>query len=747
MEDLIWITVVAAVAAAVVAAAIALAAIAGTIAAVAVFGAAAHGFTLTMKRGILHRGGASAARGAIEPAFFAYYRSQVWQDLRLATITGWARAGEETARIRALVPQDGGGLATVFRVVLVVYSWIGLAVGTLLAAVVGLIPALLVALSAAAAWALGAPMRAAERLRRQRSGAHFDCPECHDRFALPAYVCPSCGERHKQLAPGPYGVMKHRCICGARLPAVQFRGRNRLPSECPEFGHALGESVGTVRTFHVPVAGGPSTGKSTYLASALLGMEKAAAEGTLATSVQTSSRDGYDRLLDGFRQGVLPAKTVDTEAPALVAEVRGKTKSALLYAYDVAGEAYGDEDQLRRDPAYGLADGVVLLVDPFALDQVRADLKDELAASSDLRPSAESPQRVLERIVGVFGEKGVELGKVPLALCVTKVDALGIGDAIGAAPGADEDARVRAWLEGQGEGNLIRAASGTFREVRCFSVSALGRSSGTGSGPFVPSGTLDPLIWLMSGAGVEPATAGEARATESAQLESSAPLDVTPKRPLLGTPLNAVNPLSTFANFGIGVVACSVLAVGALPFALVPSTDANGNSDVANGGNSGLNGDTGNGNTGGGSGGGGSNNGSGSNGGGGGYTPPKPKLNAPSRALKAHYHRLASRDYSGAFHLMSANKQAHNSGWIADRSAADPNVKVVKIGRANISGDTAFVPITFYARDRYSVPPSDTKCRHFNGDVEMVREGSKWRLSDSTGLTINVVDPSNPACG
>ncbi|MEA2494238.1 MAG: hypothetical protein QOJ29_2149, partial [Thermoleophilaceae bacterium] len=266
MEDLISLFLMAILVGLVVMAALALAALLATIAAICVFGAAAHGFAVTMWRSVLHRGGASAAQGPDEPAFRAYYRGQVWSDLNVAAVAGWKRAGDETRRIQALDAVQGTDWQyEVFRKILLVYGYVGLIVGALLGAVVGVIPALLIALVAAFAHMIGAPLRAIEALRRKRRGTHFDCPECHVRFGLPVYVCPTCNAKHQQLAPGAFGVLRHRCTCASRLPALQWLGRERLVSECPS-GHLLGESVGTVRTFHVPVAGGPSTGKSTFLA-------------------------------------------------------------------------------------------------------------------------------------------------------------------------------------------------------------------------------------------------------------------------------------------------------------------------------------------------------------------------------------------------------------------------------------------------------------------------------------------------
>jgi len=566
MEDLFSLFFILMLVAIVVMIALSIAAVAATAAAICVFGAATHAFAVTMSRAIIHRGGAGALQGPDEPSFRPYYRAQIWRDLQTAARAGWRSAVAETARIQALAAQTGDEwYLVVFRFILLAYGYIGLVVGAALFALIGLVPALAIALFAAGAWAIGAPLRGLERLRRSRQGTHFDCPECHDRFALPTYVCPSCSAKHVALAPGPFGVLRHRCTCASRLPAVQWLGRERLASECPARGHPLGEGVGTVRTFHVPVAGGPSTGKSTFLAAAMLSLEDAAAIGTLATSVQSSSRDGYDRLLDGFRRGVLPTKTVDLQAPALVAEVRGKAKSALLYAYDVAGEAYDDEHELRSDPGYGLAEGVVLLIDPFALDRVRNDLGEELAATPQLGVSREAPQRVLERLVGVLDEKGIDLARVPAAICVTKCDALGIGAAIDTTSGADDDARVRAWLEAQGAGNLLRAADGTFKQTRCFSTTALGRMSGTGSGPFAPAGALEPLLWLLATAGVQPATEGDAQQTTTERLKTAKPLDTAPRRPLFGGALDSVAQWPLAGNFAVGLVAVVALAIALGP--------------------------------------------------------------------------------------------------------------------------------------------------------------------------------------
>ncbi len=746
MEDLVWVLLVAFAAGVAAAIALGLFVVAATIAAICVFGASANAFLVTMYRGVIHRGGGAAASGPGEPSFRAYYRGQVWRDLRLAAIAAWTSAKDETEQIRHLVPVSWDAkLQTILRLALTAYAFVGLAIGAALALVVGLVPALAIALFAAGAWALGAPLRGLERLRRKRSGAYFDCQECHDRFALPRYACPTCTARHSELAPGPFGVLRHRCTCGARLPAVQFRGRERLAAECPQ-GHALGEGVGTIRTFHVPVAGGPSTGKSTYLAAALFELDQAATSGTLATNVLSTSRQAYDRILDRFRSGALMPKT-DGLPPAMVAEICGRDKSALLYAYDVAGEIYAAEDELRRDPAHGLAEGVVLLIDPFALERVKSDLQDAIDATPQLQPSLESPQRMLERLTGVLEEQGIDLAKINAAVCVTKVDAFGIGDAIGRTAGGTDHERTRAWLEQEGAGNFIRAAESAFGSVRCFGVSALGRMPGTGTGAFAPIAAAAPLLWLLGRAGIEPVSVREATETTTQKIAVTAPLDVSPKRPIFTGALDAIVRRGYVANFAIGLAVTGALFLALRPFT-TSSHGSFGQSDVTPvayntpqpTGNGADPQPTPTGND--------SQSSPPDNSSAPAATTPPLNPNIPSRVARRHFQRINSGDYQGAFELMSTAYRNANPNWSDQPAAAQPYLNVTKIGPTQFDGNgVAYVAITFYGHDRNPTASSDTRCRRFTGEVRTIDEGGTWRYDPGGNhLTPTVLPSTLGAC-
>ena len=50
----------------------------------------------------------------------------------------------------------------------------------------------------------------------------FTCEKCKHAFALPGYVCPTCGMIHSRLFPNEYGIFVHKCTCGQKLPATFF---------------------------------------------------------------------------------------------------------------------------------------------------------------------------------------------------------------------------------------------------------------------------------------------------------------------------------------------------------------------------------------------------------------------------------------------------------------------------------------------------------------------------------------------
>lgn len=102
------------------------------------------------------------------------------------------------------------------------------------------------------------------------------CPHagCHKPVPNPIFFCSSCGVPHTRLVPGRCGVFYRVCAgefgrpgCGARLPTTFLLGKSKLKSACnhcnqPLDGRLFGGSV------HVPIYGGPSSGKTMFMMAA-----------------------------------------------------------------------------------------------------------------------------------------------------------------------------------------------------------------------------------------------------------------------------------------------------------------------------------------------------------------------------------------------------------------------------------------------------------------------------------------------
>lgn len=283
--------------------------------------------------------------------------------------------------------------------------------------------------------------------------------------------------------------------------------------------------LGFAENLPIAIVGGPSAGKSTFLAGALVELESP--DAGVYIEPLSESRDAYSRLVDAMRTGVAPEKTVDEQRPALVAEIQGSGRSRALYAYDLAGEVYGAEDKVRGLRFLARSAGIVLLVDPFSIQHVADDRAQELAAdASRVLPSSEDPMRVYERLLATLKEAGAQTREMPLAVVIAKSDAFGLQQEIDALAVAGEPGVAeRVWLQGNGAGNLVRSIEQEFKPVGWFSLSALGRMPDPADkSPFTPRGALAPLLWILARRNVHP-SAQAANATHTAQQLSATATD------------------------------------------------------------------------------------------------------------------------------------------------------------------------------------------------------------------------------
>ncbi|HET8863288.1 MAG TPA: hypothetical protein VFM94_08570 [Solirubrobacterales bacterium] len=442
-----------------------------------------------------------------EPAFQLYILGQLREDLEAALKRSWKEmlSFRESCVTYASKYNKGVTTPLAWGVIAGGYiaPFIGAGLGLLVAVPILIVAAILIA----GAWLLVWILRLAEGARRRLRRTAYECPHDHERFPLPVYVCPNCNAEHRRLVPGRWGIFRRECACtSVALPTMVLGGRQRVPQRCPS-GHPMSGLIGYAETLRIALVAGPSAGKTTYLAAAMLEFEGMAAEKRLAVDVLDESSSAYSEVVGGLRQGRLPQKTQISGNPALVTEIQGDNRSRVLYAYDVAGENYQAADQVRGLRFLEVPSGLILLVDPLSINRVAEEHATELNESRDaVRPSPEEPIRVLERTVAALGEAGVDAKEVPIAVVIGKTDAFGIAAEIDALRSGAGDAAPRAWLDANGAGNFVRAVETEFKQVRWFGCSALGRVPDTADkSAYEPKGATEPLLWLLARRGVVPA--------------------------------------------------------------------------------------------------------------------------------------------------------------------------------------------------------------------------------------------------
>ncbi|HMH10488.1 MAG TPA: hypothetical protein VK553_07240 [Candidatus Nitrosopolaris rasttigaisensis] len=357
----------------------------------------------------------------------------------------------------------------------------------------------------------------------------FRCPDCHKEMDIPTFICPRCATEHTRLWPSIYGILAHRCkACNTKLPTLRLKipglkviERDKLRRICPHCRVQINAGIGTGTNIHIPIIGGPSTGKSNYIVMATKDF-KQLYENTYQHKITFTDSKHEQRFNESLRRllsGLELVKTPDMIAHAYNLKIQSPKSPVpkLAYIYDIAGEVYFSSKDTQMQEYYKYIDGIIFVIDPFAIPHYAHSHQTEIHRyQSFIRPSSLDIMETYERMFQMFEESvGLRKGKRfphPIAIVVTKVDALNLEQEIGAwaarnlrlqDPTLTEDDAihilVRNFLCKHGLDHFVRDAEMQFSKVRYFSCSALGRMPGQFNRlPFVPVRVANPLIWLLS---------------------------------------------------------------------------------------------------------------------------------------------------------------------------------------------------------------------------------------------------------
>jgi double-GTPase-like protein len=429
-----------------------------------------------------------------DPAYLSYLAREVFLDALNTVRAAWVD-------VKAAA-QDAS--ATASRVLIgnrknspLITSLLGLGTGALLAAgfvtaglaIAAAIFAGTLVVAGAVIITLFVTLGGAERLLILARGIRVSCP--HDggcrHFGLPAYACDgvNCDERHSQLSPNRNGVLRHVCRCGTRLPTATVLGRYRLVAYCPSCDRPLPGRIGTVPIDHIALVGESGYGKSTLMYLLLSSLQKRTinSHGALAF-VNHWDLENLNAGLDRLRRGDRLSPTMNRLPHALMVDVRGAADPGrILYLFDPAGEVYRKQRGVQSQQYLQDAEYLIILIDPFALPEVRSKLTlSDLERAIDRDPSAavddrRDPAEIIDDLAATVLHSG-RLGRVRrIAVVITKVDALRettVGERLGRSP----DDR-RAWLERLGLSPTLEVLNGFGTEVKFF-ASGLGGISGSG---------------------------------------------------------------------------------------------------------------------------------------------------------------------------------------------------------------------------------------------------------------------------
>ncbi|GGY53128.1 TRAFAC clade GTPase domain-containing protein [Streptomyces tanashiensis] len=351
-----------------------------------------------------------------------------------------------------------------------------------------------------ASWVLTvAVVRGGERGWLLLRGVRTVCPHpgCHLPFPLAAHPCPQCRAVHTVLKPGRYGVFRHACRCGARIPSGLMSGRARIPAECPSCSRPLPPSASTTRVVHVPLIGGSSSGKTMLVAAIVAGLRSWSDRGhlTMEFASDADQQDG-EALTQRLDRNDWAHKTQGDQRAWMIVVGRGRRRR-LLYLYDPMGESLHQADRVREQQYLAHADGVLFVVDVLADRTVRRGLAgaDDVLAD-DARPAAQGPVDTYQGLAGELAALTGGRGDLPVAVVVTKRDVL---DRIGSLPAPG--ARVDEWLGAIGLGGLVRGFTHDFRATGFWAVSA---SAATGLGALDSERrrAAEPVLWLLARSGL-----------------------------------------------------------------------------------------------------------------------------------------------------------------------------------------------------------------------------------------------------
>jgi hypothetical protein len=466
-----------------------------------------------------------------QPAKKSYFFGKGYSDVLNTVIGAWQRNFDSIGRYRDNIANArySGKVSFIFQLVLNFLAMISIIVfGSIITAVVSVINIAVVLIMMFFIYIGFSIIWFVDRMYLMRKKIFTACHECKEKSLIPTYICPKCRAKHTNLTPGVYGILKRTCVgedpysyCGEQLPTTFFNGRRNLEAICPHCSTPLADRESV--PICIPVVGGRSVGKTAFItAFSKEFIDEVAPSKKWETEFYNANKENIYKEIE---QDYLTGSTRMTDRPQDINKASSVSFSffvkgapfkpeRLVHVYDIAGEVFTDNSENEIQKQYEYCQGIVLMIDPFAIPSVRHRYESQLAAEdiagigkADINGIVDSFLNKLREVTGLSDKK---MSTVPLAVVVSKIDLAGlmteIGDAaiktkMAAFPDKfkdyfdTQDYLCRKFLKENGMESFLNNVDLKFKVNRFFSCTAIGHTRDQGR--YNPQGILPPMQWLF----------------------------------------------------------------------------------------------------------------------------------------------------------------------------------------------------------------------------------------------------------
>lgn len=382
--------------------------------------------------------------------------------------------------------------------------WLGLIIGgiagTILATVVGVIHMAFMLAAVLMMFCVSFTLRGADTVMRFLRGVVIRCPNswCSRRIRpYPAYRCPDCRELHRDIRPGPHGVMRRVCRCGRRMPTLLIMGSGRLAAVCQQCGHDLPTGIGTAPEIVIPVFGSMNAGKTQLIYTLTMAIQELAAEYHAAIEIDDDMRSRLDQIGGTLAATGNTAPTLARTPEPYIMRLKVGLDERIIYLFDAAGEMYHKLTALEDLGYLDKGRTLLFVVDPFSSDVFWNQLNAELKASlADARSSIDDIAIAYEQTREQMRRMGRQGKKIKFAFVVSKVDLLK-GAAGVAFPRGNALTKIVVDPAGMDMGNLVREARRSFKSLDCFATAAITDSRG-----LADESVRELARWILEAEGV-----------------------------------------------------------------------------------------------------------------------------------------------------------------------------------------------------------------------------------------------------